>query len=232
MAVVAAARIDAFADAEATATAAPVSVDLRTGHVVGAFGAASLRYSPLWVATNASVRIETVAGTVTNVIKSGAVGEEGNFAWTQPDAANPLYRLLMWTVRDGVAVGEPLEARVSFGLRTASGIVTAADTRTNSLELAAWSDAPVNLAYSTAWAEGAASLEIDAVRLSGRGGAPVATNAMFSAAADAEGVAPLRGAGKGWWRLLCRIFDSSGGVALEYLTGEFRRKGGFVMYFR
>ena len=215
-----------------TATAEPVPVDLRIDGVVGVFGTVNLRYSPLWAASGASVRIETVVGSVTNVIKSGAVGEEGTFAWIRPDEATPLYKLLLWTMREGNAVGSPQEAMISFGIRSASDIVTAADTLTNSLELVLSSGSLCNLAYSTMWAEDASMLEISTVRLSGRGGAPMATNTIFSVAGDAEGVAPMCGVSMGYWRLLCRIFDSSGEVALEYLTGEFRRKGGTVLCFR
>ena len=225
----AASRLAVLGDGEIAATAEPVSVDMRAGRVSGVVGTANLRYSPLWAATNASVRIEAVYGGTTNVIKTGVVDEEGVFAWTQPDAANPVYRLLLWTMRNGVAVGEPLSAFVSFGFRSAAESATVADTRTNSLALVVGSGAPVGLTYSTEWVEDASAIEVCSVRLSGREGTPLATNMMFSAAADAEGVTPMRGVGRGWWRLLCRLTDSSGGILDEYLTGEFQRKGGFVL---
>ena len=56
-------------DGELIAVADPISVDLRTGNVSGVIGAANLRYSPGWKAENASVRIESVLGSTTNVLK-------------------------------------------------------------------------------------------------------------------------------------------------------------------
>lgn len=56
---------------------APVAVDLRADAVRGAVGTAGVRYSPRWTADGASVRIEAVEGAVTNVLYSGAAGEEG-----------------------------------------------------------------------------------------------------------------------------------------------------------
>ena len=222
----------AFGEDGISATAESVSVDLRTGIVCGAVGVADLSYSPRWADANASIRIEFVNGNSTNVIKTGVVGEEGHFLWTQPDVAITTYRLLMWTVRDGASVGEPLSALVSFGLQSAAGTAVTADTRTNSLQLALSAANPVMLSYSTAWEDSAASLTIDAVRLSGKGGTATATNAIFAVAADAEGKTPLRGISPGWWKLLCRIKDSSGDTLAEYLTDEFKRLGGFTMSLR
>ena len=215
-----------------SATAEPVPVDLRTGVVCGAIGVADISYSPRWADANASIRIESVSGSSTNVIKTGAVGEEGRFLWAQPDAAIATYRLLMWTVRDGVAVGEPLSAHVSFGIQSAAGAAVTADTRTNSLQLALSAAAPVSLSYSTAWEDSAVSLAIDAVRLSGKGGTATGTNTIFSAVADAEGKTVMCGLAPGWWRLACRLVDSSGGTLAEYLTDEFKRKGGFSLSVR
>ena len=82
----AAAALSAKADGEMVATADPIPVDMRTGGVWGVVGTANLRYSPYWLAENASIRIETVAGAATNVVKVGSLNEEGVFTWTQPDA--------------------------------------------------------------------------------------------------------------------------------------------------
>ena len=51
-------------------------------------------------------------------------------------------------------------------------------------------------------------------------------------AADAEGDTPLRGAGRGWWRLLCQIKDEQGDTLLEYLTDDFKMPGGFILIVR
>ena len=58
------------------------------------------------------------------------------------------------------------------------------------------------------------------------------TNDVFSAAADAEGDTPLRGAGRGWWRLLCQVKDEQGDTLLEYLTDDFKMPGGFILSIR
>ena len=79
---------------------------------------------------------------------------------------------------------------------------------------------------------GASPRTIKAVQLSGQGGAPVATNAMFSAAADAEGETAMRNVGSGWWRLLCQVTDGAGDTRLEYCTDEFKVKGGFTLTLR
>ena len=232
VAMAAAIPLAVFGDGEITATASPVRVDMRTGVVAGVVGAANLRYSPDWAATNASVRMEFISGSTTNVIKTGSVGEEGTLVWSQPDAAVSTYRLLLWTMQNGAAVGAPISAFVSFGFQSASAALAVADTRTNSLQQAVYAGGPVNLAYSTAWAADASAINISAVKLSGRGGTAEVTNAMFSAVADAEGRTAMSGVSAGWWRLLCQATDSSGNVLLEYLTDEFRQKGGFVLNVR
>ena len=232
MTFAAAVSVIARGDGEITGTASsPVSVDLRTGFVAGALGTANIRYSPRWTDNAASVRLEAVSGGVTNVIKSGTAGEEGIFAWTQPNANQSVYTLLQWTLLNGTPVDEPLSAKVSFGIQSATPAVTAADTQADSLQKAV--DAGnVRLSYDTAWGTNAAAVTLKAVRLSGTGGNAVATNGIFSAAATASGSAVMRGVGKGWWRLLCHVTDASGDVLLEYSTAEFCRKGGIIISFK
>jgi hypothetical protein len=70
---------------------------------------------------------------------------------------------------------------------------------------------------------------ISAIQLSGKGGAATATNSVFMATADAEGMTFPRGIGMGWWRFLCQLKGEDGGTLLEYLTDEFRMPGGFVL---
>ena len=229
MTFAAAVSVIARGDGEITGTASsPVSVDLRTGFVAGALGTANIRYSPRWTDNAASVRLEAVSGGVTNVIKSGTAGEEGIFAWTQPNANQSVYTLLQWTLLNGTPVDEPLSAKVSFGIQSATPAVTAADTQADSLQKAV--DAGnARLVYDTAWGTNAAAVTLKAVRLSGAGGNAVATNEIFSAVADAKGTTTLKGVSPGWWRLLCQETDALGNTVLEYVTGVFRRKGGFIL---
>lgn len=209
---------------------APVAVDLRTAAVRGVIGAAEVRYSPRWAVDGASVRIEAVDGSVASVLYSGSVGEEGVYDLA-PATDSPIRRIRMVTLKNGSEVGEPLAATISFGIRSGAGAATAADTRTNSLqEVAAKGGA--RLSYDTAWATNAAAVSLEAVRLSGQGGLPVETNVVFSSPADAAGSVPLGKLDAGWWRLYCRIFDSSGLSLLEYCTHEFRSKGGMYLIVR
>ena len=133
---------------------------------------------------------------------------------------------------DGVEIGEPLVSDVAFGYVSAPGASFGVDSRSDSLQKVSDAKLPIKLAYSTDWTKNAASLTIKAVRLSGNGGAPVSTNTVFTTESDAEGTAPLQGISAGWWRLLCQLFDGSGGVLLEYTTDDFRRKGGLALSLR
>lgn len=219
-------------DGELIAVADPISVDLRTENVSGVIGAANLRYSPGWKAENASVRIESVLGSTTNVLKIGDINEEGVFTWTQPVADTPAYRLLLWTLSDGVAIGEPLTAIVSFGFKSDETATTEVDSREDSLRLVAETGDKVNLAYSTGWAEDSSSVTISAIRLSGRNGDETGTNTIFSAAGEGSGATEMTGIVPGYWKLLYRALDSGGNVLLEYVTCEFKRKAAFVLTVR
>ena len=218
-------------DAVVGTAASPVAVDVRTDRVVGAVGTAAVRYSPLWTTNGASVSLEAVSGGVTNVLLSGTDDAEGTYILSQPTGGDPMCRLQLRTFLDGRTVGEVLSATVSFGVRSGAGTASVADTRTDALQQAADAGA-VRLSYDTAWATNAAAVTLKAVRLSGQGGAAVATNGIFSAVAAASGSAVMRGVGKGWWRLLCHVTDASGDVLLEYSTAEFCRKGGMIISFK
>lgn len=219
-------------DGELIAVADPISVDLRTESVLGVVGAAKLRYSPSWSSENGSVRIETVLGSTTNVIMTGGLKEEGEFIWAQPDADIPAYKLLLWTLSDGVAIGEPLTAIVSFGFKSDETATTEVDSREDSLRLVAEAGDKVNLAYSTGWAEDSSSVTISAIRLSGRNGDETGTNTIFSAEGEGFGATEMTGIVPGYWKLLYRALDSGGNVLLEYVTCEFKRKAAFVLTVR
>lgn len=230
----------AYADS-ATATAdATFAADTRSG-TIRAISPCAVEYSPSWGGvTNegAYVVIERVVhadmpNVATSVVATCEADAEGGCAYAVADGDERCVRLIHRVYSGGgTEIGEPLVRDVSFGYRSAQGTAFAADSRTNSLQEAVNAGADVNLAYSTDWAAGAAAVSIKAVKLSGKGGAPTATNAMFAAAADAEGATPMRGIGGGWWRILYQATDSSGDVLLEYLTAEFKRKGGFLMVFQ
>ena len=225
----------AFAEPVVATADEAIAVDVRAD-VCNAVGSADVGYSPSWGGvTNAGayVVLQKVVKSVTNDVATFAADAESSYSYTPVDGDGRFVRFIhhVYSSSD-VEIGEPLVRDVAFGYRSAEGAAFVADSRTNSLQLAVDSKTPVNLAYSTAWATNAASVVLRAVQLSGRGGTETATNDVFSAAADAEGDTLLRGAGRGWWRLLCQIKDEQDGTLLEYLTDEFKMPSGFVLSVR
>ena len=220
----------------ASGTSAAVRLDSRTARQ--AVPPCNVWYSPDWAAaTNVPgayvvLKKTELAGRTaetTSTLATGAADEGGAYSLSVAEGGERCVRLTHEVRAADGSVLHTMTSDVSLGYQSATGTPFVADSRTNSLQLAASSRDPVNLAYSTAWAANAAAVSISAVRLSGEGGAATATNAMFSAAADAEGATPLRGVGKGWWRLLCRVADGSDGTLLEYLTDEFKMPGGLLL---
>ena len=209
-----------------------IAVDVRAD-ACRAVGSAEIGYSPSWCGvTNAGehVVLQKVVDGVTNVVATFAADAEGECQFSVAGEASPFVRFIHRVYSSGgEEIGDPLVRDVAFGFRSGEGASFAVDSRTNSLQEAVGSRAPVSLAYSTAWATNAAAVSVKTVRLSGRGGIPVATNSIFLAAADAEGETQMRGVGHGWWRLLFQATDGSDNVLLEYLTDEFKMKGGFIL---
>lgn len=227
----------ALADVEAATSTAEttIAVDTRTGEC-RAVGQAAVGYSPSWGGvTNAGayVVLQKVVNGVTNNVATFAADAEASYSY-EPGIGDPCFVRMIHRVYSsgGVEIGDPLVSDIAFGYRSVEGTSFIADSRTNSLQEAVSSGGLLNLAYSTAWTTNAASVSIKAVRLSCSGGDPTATNDVFAAAADADGVVARRGPGRGWWQYLCRLTDGSDNVLLEYLTGEFKMSGGFVIGFR
>ena len=225
-----------FADDPVTASATDtIAVDMRTDEC-RAVGQVDIGYSPKWSGvTDAGsyVVLQKVAGGVTNTVGTFAADAESSYPYTPSSEDSSCVKFIHRVYSSGgVEIGEPLVGEIVFGCRSLEGTVFVVDSRTNSLQEAVAAGNPVNLAYSTAWAADAASVSIKSVHLSGQGGMPVATNAIFSSAADVEGETPMRNVGSGWWRLLCQITDASDNVLLEYLTDEFKIKGGFTLTLR
>lgn len=220
-----------FGSSASPNVAAPISIDMRTDSVVAAFGTASVRYSPLWTAEDAYVKIEVVNGNVTNVVKVGESGEEGVFEWTPPSGTVGVYKFLLWPLRDSEVLSEPLSAIVSFGISSSPGSSTAVDAGISSLQSVVDAGG-LKATYSTEWADDVSEVSISAVRLSGSGGTAEATNMVFSAEADAEGNAAICGLDAGWWRLLFQAVNSSGDIVLEYQTDEFKCRAGLVLCIR
>lgn len=217
-----------------SAPASPIAVDMRTDEC-RAVGQTAIGYSPKWGGvTNAGayVVLSKVVGGVTNTVATLPANEESSYAYT-PSAGDPNYLRFIHRVYSsgGVEIGEPLVSDIAFGYRSSEGLAFVADSRTNSLQLAVKERKPVALAYSTAWATNAAAVSVFAVQLLGSGGVPMTTNAMFSAAADAEGMTSMRGVGMGWWRLVCQVKGESGDTLIEYLTDEFKAPGGLILSF-
>ena len=203
-------------------------------------GTASIGYSPKWGGvTNAGsyVVLQAVLGAatsspVTNDVSTFAADVESSYSYTPGDGTNFVRFIHRVYSSGGVEIGEPLASDVVFGASASQAEGVFADCRTNSLRLVVGETGAASLVYSTRWATNAASVSISAVKLSGQGGAATATNAMHVFSADADGVAPMRGVGLGWWRLLCRLKGESGETLLEYLTDEFRMKDGLLFTVR
>ena len=203
-----------------------------------AVGAVTLRCSPDWCTggTNVAGAVYTLeavenpgaanatTSTVPVLVNSGECDV--------PYSGSGCVRFLLKAAVEGAPVGTAIERDVSFGVKSSPLAAIGYDNRSGALQELAGSGVPVNLAYDTSWAEGAAALEICALKLSGSGADAMATNAVLSVTADADGTAAMRGVGRGWWRLLCRISGESGEPLLEYLTDEFKMPSGFILNIR
>ena len=225
------AATSAVADEPVTAWADDVTVvdacDFRA-----ALGTVSLRCSPKWCtdAEGAEYSLSVVtdpgsANAVTSSVPVSAATVEGDVAY----AGRGYVRFILKASVEGAEVGEALVQDVSFGLASAPGAAIVADSRAASLQEAMNASGTANVVYSTDWADGAAAVSVSEVILAERGGAATATNSLFSAQADAEGTAPVYGLAAGWHRLLFRAVDGDGETLLEYLTDEFRVKGGVML---
>ena len=227
------------ASVSATATE-KIYVDSRAGSR-RAVAPCKLWYDRAWCGAEASgayVKIEKVyhAGmfnATTQIVATLSTDAYGSHAYDLGEDDDRCVRFIHRVYsEDGVEIGEPLVSDVAFGYVSAPGASFGVDSRSDSLQKVSDAKLPIKLAYSTDWTTNAASLAIKAVRLSGNGGGPVSTNTVFTTESDAEGTAPLQGISAGWWRLLCQLFDGSGGVLLEYTTDDFRRKGGLALSLR
>jgi len=230
--------LNAAAD-PACGTSAAVRIDSRT--VRQAISPCDVRYSPAWAAaTNVpgayvvlkKTELSGRSAEATSTLATGAADASGSYSLSVAEGGERCVRLTHEVRAADGSVLHTMTSDVSLGYQSAAGAAFVADSRTNSLQLAASSHAPVSLSYSTAWATNAAAVSISAVKLSGKGGAATATNTVFSAAAAAEGATPLGAVGDGWWRLLCRVADGSDGTLLEYLTEEFKMPGGLLLIVR
>ena len=215
-----------------------IAVDMSRDDFRVVLGDATLRCSPDWCTGGTNVdgavyAIEAVVNpcsgsAVTSAVPAQLLSGECDV----PYSGEGWVRFLLKASVNGVAVGETLVSDVSFGMRSGLSAAIAYDNRAGTLQEIAGSGKPVNLAYDTSWAEGAASLEISALKLSGSGADAMATNTIMSVTADADGTTTMRGVGRGWWRLLCRISGESGEPLLEYLTDEFKMPSGFIVNIR
>ena len=228
----------AHADESASATAElAISVNTCEGelHTVSP---KDVEYSPSWcgeMEQGAYVVIEKVehAGmynAVTSTVTTCAADAEGAFSYSTGNG-EPCVRFIHRVYSsEGQEIGTPLARDVSFGVSSSPSAAVFADSRTNSLQEAVTAGMVDNLTYSTTWATNAALVAIKSIHLSDHGGVPISTNGMFSAIAPAEGETNMCTIGRGWARLLCQISGGSGDVLLEYLTDEFKMKGGlFIM---
>ena len=157
------------ASARASATADPISVDVRVIPFPRVVSPADLRYSPYWQSTvegsGRSVRIDVVtdpdtASAVTNTLTTSGVGLESNYAWTPASAAQPYRRLLHWTLDGGAPTGMPLVCDVVISKVSLAGTACDVDARTNSLQEVADVDGIADLAYSPIWTFGGNTVQI------------------------------------------------------------------------
>ena len=217
-----------------------IAVDMRSGSC-RMLSPGKITYAPGYCGvTNegAYVVIEKVEhadrqDAVTNTLAILAADAEGEFSLSVADGEERNIRLIHRVYSaEGDEIGVPLVRDVAFGYKSVAGSTFAADTCATTLQALASARNPIKLAYSTRWATNASEIAISAIKLSGKDGTEIATNAVFSAEADAEGVTRPFGAGGGWYRLLCRIADGSGTTLVEYLTAEFEMPYSFVLSIR
>lgn len=236
-----AAALPSLADTEiASATAeTTISVDTRDGGR-RAVSPKDLEYSPGWCGEESDgsyVVIEKVlhAGmynAATSVVTTCAADAEGAYSYSVGSGDDPCVRLIHRVYSSGgTEIGTPLVRDVAFGVSSSPGAAAFADCRAESLKEIVAANGNASLTYDTDWATNAAAVTISAVRLAAEGGDEIATNAMFTAAADVSGTTGLRGLASGWWRLLCRIDGDGGDPLVEYAAGDFKIKGGFIISF-
>lgn len=158
--------------ASASATAAPVSVDVRDLTNRRMISPEMLTYSPYWQdAANGStraVRIDVVTdpdtgSATTNTLTTTANGAESAYDWTAEPEPQPFCRLLHWTLDGGSPTGTPLVCDVLLGNSSAVAASLSADTRTNSLQEAATANATVGLTYSPLW-QNSVSVKLEQIR--------------------------------------------------------------------
>ena len=200
-----------------------------------ALGTATLRCSPKWCtdAEGAEYSLSVVtspetANAVTSSVPASAATAEGDVAYE----GSGYVRFILKASVGGVATGDTLVKDVSFGVKSAAGAAIVADSRAESLQEAIKSNGAANVVYSSDWADGAAAVSVSEILLAGSDGAATATNSVFYAPAVADGTVPVGGLDIGWHRLLYRAVDGNGQTLLEYLTDEFRVKGGMTLIFK
>jgi len=198
-------------------------------------GTATLRCSPKWCTDEAgaeySVSVVTDPGTanaVTSSVPVSAATVEGNVSY----AGSGYVRFILQALVGGVKTGDVLEKDVSFGLASEPAAAIVADSRASSLQEAIDTKGVANVVYSSDWADGAAALSVSEIKLARMGGEATVTNSVVSALADASGTASVRGLDVGWHRLLYRAVDGDGETLLEYLTGEFKVRGGCMLFIK
>ncbi|MBQ2629957.1 MAG: hypothetical protein IJG13_09800 [Kiritimatiellae bacterium] len=197
-----------------------------------ALGTATLRCSPKWCtdAEGAEYSLSVVtdpdtANAVTSSVPVSATTVEGNAAY----AGSGYVRFILKASVGGTETGDVLVQDVSFGVASEQSAAIVADSRVESLQEAIRADGVANVVYSSDWAEGAAAVSVAEIALAGRGGEAIATNSVLSASSVAAGTVPVGGLDAGWYRLLYRAVDGGGETLLEYLTDEFRVKGGIML---
>ncbi len=198
-----------------------------------ALDTATLRCSPKWCtdAEGAEYSLSVVtdpdtANAATSSVPVSAATVEGDVAYV----GSGYVRFILKASVGGVETGGALVQDVSFGVKSAAGAAIVADSRAASLQEALDANGVANVVYSSEWAEGAAAVSVSEIKISKNGGA--STNLVFSASAVADGTAPVGGFDIGWHRLLYRAVDGGGETLLEYLTDEFRVRGGMTLIFK
>ena len=204
-----------------------------------ASGTASVSYAPVYSLDPApfgsyvvlhKVERPDTANATTSVVATCAADVADTFEFEQEG----VYVRFLHELRNagGSRIGDTLVSDLSMtypGVASAPAVV---DSRTNSLQLVVKAERGASLAYSTSWVTNASALTISAVRLTGPGGVATATNAVFSAGADASGDFLLRGLDPGWWCLSCLFGGGAGDSLLEYVTDGFKMPGGVLFIVR
>lgn len=223
-----AAASPAFADVSATAWSQPSSIDMRDGSARRT-APASVRYDTMFVDGDAVaghvelldiLHFGTFSPATNTLVPASAASASGSVTL----AATGAHHLVLRSFDENDAIVGEISADVGIGVDSGFSSETLADMEADKLQRAVNADGrqnrlPHDVAYSTGWFAGAASVALTLDRMPLGGGAVAETKALGSWDADASGAFPfLRPTTRGAYTLRLAALDGSGdplGTPLE-----------------